>query len=98
MTDFCWLAFFSSSISDVAASRDLNDYVITEKWRDVEQALPANTKILPILMAWGNARHEVCIWHFSLCHNTHISLYFGALFDFILYATRQKKQTKHVQK
>lgn len=47
------------AFSDVAASRDLNDYVITEKWRDVEQALPGETNILPIWVAWGNARNEV---------------------------------------
>lgn len=46
-------------ISDVTASRDLNDYVITEKWRDVEQALPGDTKILPIWLAWGSAQNEV---------------------------------------
>lgn len=51
---FCFLP-----ISDVAASRDLNDYVITEKWRDVEQALPGDTKILPIWMAWGSLQYEV---------------------------------------
>lgn len=49
-------------ISDVTASRDLNDYVITEKWRDVEQALPGDTKILPIWMAWGSVQYEVCAY------------------------------------
>lgn len=43
----------------VAASRDLADYVITERWRDVEQALAAETHILPIWLAWGSTRHEV---------------------------------------
>lgn len=54
---FCFLP-----ISDVTASRDLNDYVITEKWRDVEQALPGDTKILPIWMAWGSVQYEVCAY------------------------------------
>ncbi|XP_031633406.1 uncharacterized protein LOC116347111 [Contarinia nasturtii] len=49
----------NSSRVDVTASRDLNDYVITEKWRDVEQALTGDTKILPIWMAWGSAQNEV---------------------------------------
>lgn len=40
-------------------SRDLNDYVITECWRDVEQALPGETYILPIWQAWSTARNEV---------------------------------------
>ncbi|XP_055322714.1 uncharacterized protein LOC129578341 [Sitodiplosis mosellana] len=48
----------NSSTVDVTASRDLNDYVITEKWRDVEQALPGDTKILPIWMAWGSVQNE----------------------------------------
>lgn len=42
-----------------AASRDLSDYVITERWRDVEQPLNASTKILSIWQAWGSARNEV---------------------------------------
>lgn len=49
-------------ISDVTASRDLNDYVISEKWRDVEQALPGDTKILPIWLAWGSIQYEVCAY------------------------------------
>ncbi|KAG4078638.1 hypothetical protein HA402_015228 [Bradysia odoriphaga] len=44
---------------DVAVSRDLNDYVITECWRDVEQALPGETYILPIWQAWSTARNEI---------------------------------------
>lgn len=45
-------------------SRDINDYVITEKWRDVEQILPGEIHILQILKAWGTARHEVTITPF----------------------------------
>lgn len=51
----CW----ASRIDFAAASRDLGDYVITERWRDVEQALAAETHILPIWLAWGSARSEV---------------------------------------
>lgn len=56
-------SFVPSLVSDfaTAASRDLNDYVITERWRDVEQALTGTTHILPIWKAWGNARNEVSI-------------------------------------
>lgn len=46
---------------NAAASRDLNDYVITERWRDVEQALTAETHIQPIWHAWGSAQNEVCL-------------------------------------
>ncbi|KAJ6644479.1 Ras association domain-containing protein 10 [Pseudolycoriella hygida] len=44
---------------DVAVSRDLNDYVITECWRDVEQALTGETYILPLWQAWSTARNEI---------------------------------------
>lgn len=53
---------------DVTASRDLNDYVITENWRDVEQALPGDTKILPIFFAWGSIKYEVWGNIFHLIH------------------------------
>lgn len=46
-------------IDFAAASRDLSDYVITERWRDVEQALDNDTHILPIWLAWGSTRSEV---------------------------------------
>lgn len=57
---FC-ISFISFCVVDVAASRDLNDYVITEKWRDVEQALEGEANILPIWLAWGSSRAEVGI-------------------------------------
>lgn len=53
------LTMVSTLFSDVAALRDLNDFVITEKWRDVEQVLPGDTRILPIYAAWGHAQNEV---------------------------------------
>lgn len=37
----------------------LNQYVISEKWRRVEQILDANTKVLSIWTAWGTAQSEV---------------------------------------
>lgn len=36
--------------------------MITERWRDVEQALSADTQILPIWNAWGSARNEVGVF------------------------------------
>uniref|UniRef100_A0A1B0CWH1 Uncharacterized protein n=1 Tax=Lutzomyia longipalpis TaxID=7200 RepID=A0A1B0CWH1_LUTLO len=44
---------------DVSVSRDAEDYVITEKWRSVEQPLTSDTLILPLWQAWGAARNEV---------------------------------------
>ncbi|XP_035789049.1 uncharacterized protein LOC118465187 [Anopheles albimanus] len=44
---------------DVAVSRDVNDYVIIERWREVEQVLTGDTRILSIWNAWGNAKNEV---------------------------------------
>jgi hypothetical protein len=51
--------YFSCSCLDVAVLRDVNDYVIIEKWRDVEQALIGNTQICSIWNAWGAAKNEV---------------------------------------
>ncbi|XP_055534345.1 ras association domain-containing protein 10 [Wyeomyia smithii] len=45
--------------NDVAVSRDVNDYVITERWREVEQVLSGDTRILSIWNAWGDAKNEV---------------------------------------
>ncbi|XP_055609544.1 uncharacterized protein LOC129756647 isoform X2 [Uranotaenia lowii] len=44
---------------DAAVSRDVNDYVITERWREVEQVLTGDTRILSIWNAWGDAKNEV---------------------------------------
>lgn len=59
MHAFCPVNQLFNKITDVAVSRDLTDYVITECWRDVEQALPGETYILPIWQAWSTARNEV---------------------------------------
>ncbi|XP_058831271.1 uncharacterized protein LOC131689903 [Topomyia yanbarensis] len=45
--------------TDVAVSRDVNDYVITERWREVEQVLAGDTRVLSIWNAWGDAKNEV---------------------------------------
>nr|XP_029722172.1 uncharacterized protein LOC115263251 isoform X1 [Aedes albopictus] len=45
--------------ADVAVSRDVSDYVITERWREVEQVLAGDTRILSIWTAWGDAKNEV---------------------------------------
>lgn len=39
----------------------VNDYVITERWRRMEQALDGRTKILKIWTAWGTEQSEVCL-------------------------------------
>uniref|UniRef100_A0A182LTF5 Ras-associating domain-containing protein n=1 Tax=Anopheles culicifacies TaxID=139723 RepID=A0A182LTF5_9DIPT len=44
---------------DVAVSRDVSDYVIIERWREVEQVLTGDTRILSIWNAWGDAKNEV---------------------------------------
>lgn len=36
-----------------------NQYVITERWRRVEQSLDNKTKILKIWRAWGQTKSEV---------------------------------------
>uniref|UniRef100_A0A336LZ73 CSON005832 protein n=1 Tax=Culicoides sonorensis TaxID=179676 RepID=A0A336LZ73_CULSO len=37
----------------------VNDYVITERWRDVESELEGDTQILPLWREWGRAQKEV---------------------------------------
>lgn len=49
----------SFALADVAVSRDVSDYVITERWREVEQVLAGDTRILSIWTAWGDAKNEV---------------------------------------
>lgn len=44
--------------------------MITERWRDVEQALPADTRILPIWNAWDSARDEVSFDTLIIIFNT----------------------------
>lgn len=40
-------------------SKSPKDYVITERWKKVEQVLDSKTNILTIWNAWGNAQPEV---------------------------------------
>jgi hypothetical protein len=37
----------------------VNDYVIIERWRRMEQALDGRTKILKIWTSWGTEQSEV---------------------------------------
>lgn len=46
-----------ASITEVKYSPD--DYVITERWRDVESELDGNEAVLPIFNAWGTAQKEM---------------------------------------
>lgn len=46
-----------SSIDEVRYSVD--DYIITERWRDVERELEADEPILPIFQAWSAAQKEM---------------------------------------
>lgn len=58
----------------------LNQYVISEKWRRVEQILDANTKVLSIWTAWGTAQSEVGVlrldwdWVLLLCFEKLVGL------------------------
>lgn len=51
----------SSSIASTAITIDHmgNQYVITERWKRVEQVLDQRTRILKIWEAWGQTRPEV---------------------------------------
>ncbi|XP_037040987.1 uncharacterized protein LOC119077783 isoform X2 [Bradysia coprophila] len=44
---------------DVEQNDGLDQYVITERWRRVEQVLNGSTKVLKIWIAWGAAQSEV---------------------------------------
>ncbi|KAL7038205.1 hypothetical protein ACKWTF_009500 [Chironomus riparius] len=50
----------------------VNDYVITERWRRMEQALDGRTKILKIWTAWGTEQSEVrfCLKRRSDSHHS----------------------------
>ncbi|KAG4073240.1 hypothetical protein HA402_008586, partial [Bradysia odoriphaga] len=43
---------------DVEQNDGLDQYVITERWRRVEQVLNGSTKVLKIWIAWGAAQSE----------------------------------------
>lgn len=45
--------------SVTAAPNAENQYIITERWRRVEQALDNRTKVLKIWKAWGQTKSEV---------------------------------------
>lgn len=48
---------------NVEQNDGLDQYVITERWRRVEQVLNSSTKVLKIWIAWGAAQSEVkCIY------------------------------------
>ncbi|XP_036325852.1 uncharacterized protein LOC118738913 [Rhagoletis pomonella] len=42
-----------------AASRDYNDYVITESWRGIERSYDGNMAILPVWKAWSRVHNEI---------------------------------------
>ncbi|XP_067643734.1 uncharacterized protein meru [Eurosta solidaginis] len=42
-----------------AASRDCNDYVITESWRGIERSYDGNMAILPVWKAWSRVHNEI---------------------------------------
>lgn len=44
---------------DVEQNDGLDQYVITERWRRVEQVLNSSTKVLKIWIAWGATQSEV---------------------------------------
>lgn len=52
----------------------VNEYVITERWRRVEQILDSRTKILSIWKAWGEEQSEVIFVHSFLHRKMNINL------------------------
>lgn len=59
---FAWKLVSGSGNGDAAGGgRSLEEeWVITERWRSVEQPLAPNATILDIWNAWGDAQSEVC--------------------------------------
>lgn len=55
------ITLFFACDPEGAVSRDLRDYVITERWGVLEQPLPGDTFILNLYRAWGTkcATNEV---------------------------------------
>lgn len=51
----------AASTTATATAGIENQYVITERWRRVEQVLDNKTKILKIWRAWGETKSEVCV-------------------------------------
>lgn len=50
----------------------VNDYVIAERWRRVEQVLDPRTKILKIWTAWGEEQSEVGLNSMNYLHFNYI--------------------------
>lgn len=50
-----------------AASRDCNDYVITESWRGIERSYDGNMAILPVWKAWSRVHNEVIHLYTNIC-------------------------------
>lgn len=55
----------STTTTTTATASQENQYVITERWRRVEQVLDNKTKILKIWKAWGQTKSEVQFIIFS---------------------------------
>lgn len=51
-------------------SKSIKDYVITERWKKVEQVLEGRTQILKIWNAWGKAQPEVNLKRLSTLHRS----------------------------
>lgn len=51
----------ASTSAATTTSIEKHQYVITERWRRVEQMLDNKTKILKIWKAWGQTKSEVSI-------------------------------------
>lgn len=56
-----------------------NQYVITERWRRVEQSLDNKTKILKIWKAWGQTKSEVS--HMTLVDEKYFCLFLAFYAD-----------------
>lgn len=51
-------------------SKSIKDYVITERWKKVEQVLEGRTQILKIWNAWGKAQPEVNLKRLTTLHRS----------------------------
>ncbi|XP_036214092.2 uncharacterized protein meru [Bactrocera oleae] len=51
--------YFANRNKSGAASRDYNDYVITESWRGIERSYDGNMAILPVWKAWSRVHNEI---------------------------------------
>lgn len=74
----------------------LNQYVISEKWRRVEQILSRTTKVLQIWTAWGESQSQVCYSCTNPIHRVRqkflifrIYLYCSSIYEFrVQYASK----------